>query len=550
MSSAEAKFGAKSFAFDGDGDWMTVANRVDFNYVGPFTIELWWRYEGEGDQILMVKRAGETANNVRLHVNKASGLGWLVSKGGNWDVLLKQDGLPAPSEKTWHHLAMSWDGTTYRLFLNGAVVWTVADTAPPDVTDAPLTFGAGQGGGSPLHGYLDEIRISNVARYTSDFTPTGPFATDAHTKLLLHGEAVGAGGAYVSWGTGAGAAVYGGGEMASYNDEEGPAVPANTVLLLSMDDATFADSSGNGVTITKSGGAAFDTATKKVGAGALDLSAGGGASPGYLSAPKGGAWAFGTGEFYVGLWVYIDHANLNPPSQPNNALLSNRKGGTNHCWCLYISGITSTAGQLRLDTGASSIADSGTSVVASKTWTHVAMQRNAAGKVYLFLDGVQVYNVMMLQDMSDTAEDLHIGADQQAGFQHAFGGVIDELIIIKGPGGPSNDGSGFTPASTAYGVSAGWGPVNDNAAVDAIFAVATSVAGGATSAMCGAGTELRDGVCMPTAPSPSASPAAAQTWDQCSGTGVFSFQIPGIGATNAYCDDSEDGGDWPVNLFA
>ena len=74
------------------------------------------------------------------------------------------------------------------------------------------------------------------------------------------------------------AATGDGGTMASYNDEEGPPVPANTVLLLHLDDAAFADSSGNDVAITKSGGAALDTAAAKVGVGALDLSAGGGAS--------------------------------------------------------------------------------------------------------------------------------------------------------------------------------------------------------------------------------------------------------------------------------
>ena len=39
---------------------------------------------------------------------------------------------------------------------------------------------------------MDEIRISNNIRYTSNFTPsTTAFTTDANTKLLLHAEAGG-----------------------------------------------------------------------------------------------------------------------------------------------------------------------------------------------------------------------------------------------------------------------------------------------------------------------------------------------------------------------
>ena len=51
----------------------------------------------------------------------------------------------------------------------------------------------GRYGGSPIYapyiGYLDEIRISNSARYTSNFTPsTTAFTEDANTLLLIHSD--------------------------------------------------------------------------------------------------------------------------------------------------------------------------------------------------------------------------------------------------------------------------------------------------------------------------------------------------------------------------
>ena len=77
-----------------------------------------------------------------------------------------------------------------------------------------------------------------------------------------------------------------------------------------------------------------------------------------------------------------------------------------------------------------------------------------------------------------------------------------------------------------------------------------NVAAGATSNMCGAGTELRDGVCKPTTPSPSsnptASPSAETKWNDCPGTGSYNFEIPGHGPYTVYCDNDSDGGGWKL----
>jgi hypothetical protein len=38
-----------------------------------------------------------------------------------------------------------------------------------------------------VRGFMDEIRVSNIARYTANYTPaTEPFVNDAFTLLLIH----------------------------------------------------------------------------------------------------------------------------------------------------------------------------------------------------------------------------------------------------------------------------------------------------------------------------------------------------------------------------
>jgi hypothetical protein len=64
----------------------------------------------------------------------------------------------------WHHFAAVHDGTTARLYLDGAQVAT--DTSPGSVStqNAPLQFGEELGAGRRWVGLLDEMRVSNVPR--------------------------------------------------------------------------------------------------------------------------------------------------------------------------------------------------------------------------------------------------------------------------------------------------------------------------------------------------------------------------------------------------
>ena len=54
-------------------------------------------------------------------------------------------------------------------------------------TDTPGDLFINLGGHDNLLGLADEIRISDIVRYSSNFTPpSGPFVCDANTKALWH----------------------------------------------------------------------------------------------------------------------------------------------------------------------------------------------------------------------------------------------------------------------------------------------------------------------------------------------------------------------------
>jgi len=92
---------------------------------------------------------------------------------------------------TWNHLAISKFNGVIAMYLNGAL-----ETSGEFVETIPIWQSyTGIGGGITsdssnslnLNGKIDEVRISNIARYESDFNPRYyPFANDSSTMALYH----------------------------------------------------------------------------------------------------------------------------------------------------------------------------------------------------------------------------------------------------------------------------------------------------------------------------------------------------------------------------
>jgi len=108
---------------------------------------------------------------------------------GAWDWF----GGGKPTMNEWHHLAVTYDGTTTQTWIDG-----VGGPSPTNANTLPITPQDGDGspfqvghrvccGGVPFLGIVDEVRISDSVRYTANFTrPTAEFANDANTRLLWH----------------------------------------------------------------------------------------------------------------------------------------------------------------------------------------------------------------------------------------------------------------------------------------------------------------------------------------------------------------------------
>lgn len=162
-----------SYYFDGTGDYITVTNNSEsFAFgTGDFTIEFWYLSNNAGVQHFLYD--GRTANGVYVSLYKTTGnkIELYVSSAA------RLTGLTSLLPGVWYHVALVRSNGETRIYLNGT-----QDHASPytdtnnylNGVDRPIIGAAGFTlGGSPMSGYLDNIRVTKgVARYTSDFIPS------------------------------------------------------------------------------------------------------------------------------------------------------------------------------------------------------------------------------------------------------------------------------------------------------------------------------------------------------------------------------------------
>ena len=84
------------------------------------------------------------------------------------------------------HLALTYDGATVRAFVDGVLVGSLSQVLTEKTYVIYLSFVYDTSSPIYLKSTLDEFRISDICRYTADFTPVTRHELDEHTLTLLH----------------------------------------------------------------------------------------------------------------------------------------------------------------------------------------------------------------------------------------------------------------------------------------------------------------------------------------------------------------------------
>lgn len=178
VSTAQSKFGGASAALDGAGDYIGISDNDAWQLgggTGDFAIDFWFRFNSIpvdaffiGQQDSSTDRWGivfcgpsDCGSNIIEFFNVSSGI-----------TNIRLDGTPSTiNTNTWYHLAVTRSGSTFKMFLNGTQIGTTTDTDAIGNYASALNIGRRAYDNSNfVNGYIDEIRISNVSRWTSGFT--------------------------------------------------------------------------------------------------------------------------------------------------------------------------------------------------------------------------------------------------------------------------------------------------------------------------------------------------------------------------------------------
>ena len=178
ISTAQSKFGGSSIAFDGtNGTYLSVkgSSAVVPLGSGDFTIEF-WIYFNTGtvaSRILMDYRPLSTEGAYpTIYVNASSQLTYYTSSADR----IAGGTLSATS---WTHIALCRASGSTRLFINGTQSGSTYTDANNylSATDRPfIGMSSKTANDGVVNGYIDDLRITRFARYTSNFTaPTAAF---------------------------------------------------------------------------------------------------------------------------------------------------------------------------------------------------------------------------------------------------------------------------------------------------------------------------------------------------------------------------------------
>lgn len=183
-------FGSSLYFNGSQGRYVQVADATtDWALGDNYTIE-WWEKVADSAGFYSVMCQAAATDAIDIYHQS----GYIGMCNGEFNFA-------EPPVNQWNHIVIQKDGTTASAYVNG-VAQTLntnnLSTLSNDTLNLVIGFRTSDGGSNfypnqKFNGYITNIRISDIARYSGEFTPPLTVDVDSHTKLALSGVLGGAG---------------------------------------------------------------------------------------------------------------------------------------------------------------------------------------------------------------------------------------------------------------------------------------------------------------------------------------------------------------------
>jgi predicted nucleic acid-binding Zn ribbon protein len=372
----KAEFGGSVY-FDGSGDYLVPAITTAVG-TSDFTLEGWFypTSTAADTTIFDFRSSGNwgifsiLANNTVGYYNGSSSVG-ITSN--------------TVTDNIWNHIAIVRNSGSIKIYINGVLGSTTADTTNWTLAASPR-IGGNKGNVAWMNGYIADVRfVSGTAVYTSAFTPpTAPLTAITNTQLLTCTNK------NDIWDASTGNLL----------TKAGNTTASNTQRQFTSSSAIYFDGSGD-----------------------------------YLTFAPGSRFAFGTGDFTIECWVYLDSSIVDQhiidarnSSQTTNWVFGWAAGTSNGTLGYYTGSTTMTMG----------------SSWQTNRWYHLAVTREGT-TLKGFVDGAQVNSITDSRNYNVSPTTSYIGDRYSATNQ--FTGYIQDLRVTKGL---ARYTSNFTPPTVEF----------------------------------------------------------------------------------------------------
>ena len=366
--------------FDGTGDYLTAPSNAAFGFgTNDYTVEAWVCPTSIPARENLVY-CTDTTGGLTFYYNQTQ---VAIGRRATAVDLTATYTLPIG---VWTHLAVSRQGGTTRIYVNGTQVASTTTSynypsGQAGVGDYPTIGNLG------VIGYLSNVRVvTGTAVYTSAFTPpTQPLTAITNTSLLT----------------------------CAYN--------------------RFRDGSTNNFTITRNGDVKVTNFAPFAPSSSYSTTTNGGSayfdgSGDYLLAPNNTAldvWDSGSGNFTVEAWIYPTVSMPNNCSVVGKAEMNGDPGWTAG-WAFQAYN-----GKLNVNTaGDTRLFNSNTTDIPVGAWSHVVLVKSSS-TVSIFQNGTRVATITNSSSYSNTSNQVHIGTDRNTAGSK-FTGWMAGIRMVKG----------------------------------------------------------------------------------------------------------------------